>query len=355
MPRGSRVGAGWLPDWLQIRRQDGRPWQRQCPLCACCWRWLRRWLLAIAAIVLSGNAPAADAPPPGVFLKGATVPRAKALALDAAMLRGWHVAASGRDHSLFETILEEPASPGPLDDRLPPERTLLRIRADFIATPAGVNAYLRAEEVWWAGAIREWRTDVTEPYRANLMRALNSLERQWVEVYRQRPGTVPRTPRVRVETEGLQSPSATGLPAETETSEGAPAVRVAPLPVTADADATAPPDDTGAAMPPSLTPDQAPDQAPASGPPLMLDPAAETTPAPEPAPQQYAVGIWAYYAEQSARERGCEPADWGAVLIGDGGGASELHRVYCADGSTLVVRCDRERCRDGQSAALPSR
>lgn len=305
-----------------------------------------RWAALWAALAWLGGALAGERP--GVFLEGATVARAKALALDAAMLKGWYVAGSGPDHSQFETVLEEPAAAGPMDGRVPPERTLLRIRADFIATPAGVNAYLQAQEVWWQGESGEWVADVTDIYRANLLRALESLQRQWTAFRKQHPGAEPRvpTPRVRVEATAPHRaparPDHAGQPHPTGPFGDNPR----PLPV------------SGAPPPPEI-----PQSMPAPQPPTApRAPVVETAvptvrtlplPAEPPAPiatpvplQDYNVGIWAYYAEQYAREHGCPPGDVGAVLEGDSG-ASELHRVWCADGGSRLVRCDREHCQDG--------
>jgi len=134
-------------------------------------------------LLLSAVTLAAPGDRPGVLLEGATIARARALALDAALIKGWQVTESGRAHVIFETRLEQPASIGP-PGALPPDQTTLRIRADFIATPAGVNTYLYAEEVWWPGSARQWIGDVTQRYRTNLMNALSSLQRQWTGLAR---------------------------------------------------------------------------------------------------------------------------------------------------------------------------
>lgn len=116
--------------------------------------------------------------PPSTQLPGATVPRAKALSLDAALLRGWTLIETGRDYAVFETPLDEPAGAGP-PDASRSERTQLRIRADFTATQGGVEARLRAEEIWRAGTPGAWSTDITALYHEHLQRALQSLNRQW--------------------------------------------------------------------------------------------------------------------------------------------------------------------------------
>lgn len=245
------------------------------------------WLCFWGLFGPSTNAaePAAAGARPGAFLEGASVPRAKALALDAALIRGWQIADSGPAHSVFETWLEEPASAGP--PGVPtPAQTLLRIRADFIDTPAGVNAYLQAEEHWYPGTAEHWSADVTGRYRANLANALASLERQWRDFSRRGSPTGPPA------SASAPIPHADGSPA-------APRIRVEPEPVPVAPEVTA-----------------------------------------------VEVGLWAYYAEQYALGRGCTLADLGAELVNDEG-ASELHRVHCLGRASLLVRCNRLGCGDG--------
>jgi hypothetical protein len=237
-----------------------------------------------------------------VLLEGATIARARALALDAALIRGWQVADSGRAHVIFETVLDQPASVGP-PGALPPDQTTLRIRADFIATPAGINTYLYAEEVWWPGSERQWTGDVTQRYRANLMNALGSLRRQWIELARA------DADRGRRMAPGLSS--AQPIPDGIE-----PKVRVEPM----DRDRV------------TTTTEPIP---------------VERAPEPEAMPMDIEVGTWAYYAEAFASQQGCDLGELGAQLVSTQQG-SELHRVHCADHSTLMVRCDRLGCATAQ-------
>lgn len=111
--------------------------------------------------------------PPSVYLDQANVPRAKALALDAALMKGWRVVVSGMDHSVFETLIEEEPDGGE------PIAVLLRIRADFVPAGGGVRVALTATEIRSPGTQVEYRRDVTEDYRANLHNALASLRGQW--------------------------------------------------------------------------------------------------------------------------------------------------------------------------------
>jgi len=54
-------------------------------------------------------------------------------------------------------------------------------------------------------------------------------------------------------------------------------------------------------------------------------------------------GAWAYYAEQYARNRGCESADGGTILEYRHP-EFELHRIRCENGGSVFVRCSAETC-----------
>jgi hypothetical protein len=292
--------------------------------------------MVLALLLAYGCAPAAAEAIPGtapsVFLAGANLPRAKALALDAALIKGWRVAVSERDHVVFETRLDTPASAGPPDvtgGRLaPPATTLLRIRADFSTTANGVVTALTAVEVWYAGTPREWTAEVTGQYRANLMNALESLRTQWAGLAPSVPaghaGAAPSAPRTAPQ---HASPSTGPAPA------AAPLRRdvTAPVAAAAPAPAAAPPATPAAAIVPR----------PAVPPRTRPDTGAQPIPADDP------IGVWAYHAEEFASARGCLLADRGAVLVQELEGA-ELHEVYCRDGTRVAVRCDRVSCMDGR-------
>lgn len=270
-------------------------------------------LLSFALTVCGSSSALADGSP-SVRLEGANIPRAKALALDAALLKGWQLAESGRAYAIFETPLDTPASPGPADARAS-ETTLLRIRADFIEADGAVIATLRAEEVWRPFTPRAWTTDITDSYRGNLDRALASLHRQWDAFIRSRGRSVSPTPpsgssSTRAGTAGTRAPS---------TAPAAPSSAIRPL----DPDRLRP---MPAPSAPTNTPRPIPEQ------PQTAYPSTDQP-----------VGIWAFDAERLARRRGCDLDDRGAVLVSDKAGV-ELHRIGCLDRPVMLVRCNRERC-----------
>lgn len=230
---------------------------------------------------------------PSIQLPDATVPRAKALSLDSALIKGWRLVDSGRDYAIFETALDEPASAGPADAR-GSEKTLLRIRADFSQSKGGVTAQLSAKEIWRAGTERAWSTDITQTYRAHLERALASLNAQWRQYTEANSRSAP-----------LRTPGRQPQPAAIIDSD--------PRPL--DPDAVSKRRQDRAAEPQTA---------------IALQP-------------NNRIGIWAFDAEQIARQRGCTLDEIGAILVSEQT-AVELHRVGCIDRGAMLVRCNRERC-----------
>jgi hypothetical protein len=287
--------------------------------------WSAPTLIALLSLLLPGKpVAAADAglaaapAPPSVLLPDANIARAKALALDAALIKGWRVVSSAPAQVIFEIDLDAPASAGP-SGVAPPETTLLRIRADFEEAPDGVLAALSANELWFAGTAREWRADVTAAYRGNLMNALTSLRQQWAAIAPRRPTAAGTSPRAQSD----------GAPASAAPVQRFEPPRRARLRDSAGSD---------------IAPSPAAPVTPLPGTPVPPQPAAGPQ---APAQAADAVGIWAYHAEAYAAARGCVLAARGAVLLEqaiDG----ELHRVYCDDGNSRLVRCDRQACGDAE-------
>ena len=55
-------------------------------------------------------------------------------------------------------------------------------------------------------------------------------------------------------------------------------------------------------------------------------------------------GVWAYYAEQYARLRGCEIDETGAQLI-ENRADGEVHKVSCVGSASYLLRCQNGVCR----------
>lgn len=141
--------------------------------------YLIKWRCLLLLLVLTtSSASTAASAGPSVLIANSTLPRVKALALDTALARGWTLIESTADRIIFETPLDQPASAGPPGAE-PPATTQLRIRTDLEQLSNGTRISLQAEERWWSGSAREWRTDVTRLYRDNLQEALRSLQQRW--------------------------------------------------------------------------------------------------------------------------------------------------------------------------------
>ncbi|WPL13240.1 hypothetical protein Thiosp_03034 [Thiorhodovibrio litoralis] len=230
---------------------------------------------------------------PGVYLEQANVPRAKALALDAALIKGWQVAASGSDYSIFETMVHES---GARESGGGPKSVLLRIRADFSRDAGGVRVSLVATEISAPGTSRESQRDVTDDYRVNLYNALASLRQQWDDfALAGRPSRQPPD-RNRSDADSRTAPAG-----QSAGSTAGQSTRPAARPVIPD-------------------------------------------PPPPPPP----AGQWSYEAEKLAARHGCKVASSGAILLGGRADSQEtgheVHRVSCDNRSALLVRCDSEGC-----------
>jgi hypothetical protein len=172
---------------------------------------------------------------------------------------------------------------------------LLRIQASFLESPAGVAVALRAQEIRVGPNVMTQVQDVTRRYRDNLFNALDALAAKWgLGSSAQRAG----------------APTSAGSGPEPITRRQ-PVVRTEPVPRPA------------ADRQPALDTDGA------SG-----------------KPPDYRVGSWAYYAERYAETQGCALGELGAVLEAQHGGI-EVHRVHCADGRQLRVRCSDQGCGAG--------
>lgn len=255
------------------------------------------WLmLALLCAVWGGAVQATPARgadgAPSIYLEQANVPRAKALALDAALIKGWRVAASGRDYSIFETMVR--GSDATLDDdsadgESAPRSVLLRIRADFSRDAGGVRVSLVATEISAPGTQAARERDVTQDYRANLDNALASLRQQWDDFAR---GGRP----------SRQPPGANGADVDARAGRASQTVSESPRPLSR---------------------------------PIAPDPPRPT-------------GQWSYEAEKLAARHGCKVSSRGATLLGDRASSRdsghEVHRVSCDNRSALLVRCDSEGC-----------
>lgn len=225
---------------------------------------------------------------PSTLLLHAEIPQALAFAADTARQRGWSILHSGPASVTFEQTIDTDGAGASAQ---------LRIEASFSESPAGVTVALRAQEIQSSQDGATKVRDVTQHYRENLLNALDSLASKW----------------------GLRPAAAGAVPPAATDPPAAPAPALTPPDVPAQ-DVPAPTVTPGPTVRTTM--------------PMPSDPAGRTT---------RRVGAWAYYAERYAEGYGCPPGDLGAVLEGSRDGA-ELHRVHCADGRQLLVRCRAGVC-----------
>ena len=276
------------------RPRPARPWPIRIGLTA---------LVLIAALGPRVQALTGPSAAPSTLLLHAGIPEALEFAAETARQRGWTILHTRQDSVTFEQ---------PIDADGTATSALLRIEASFTKSPAGVTVTLRAQEIQTSdGGAAETR-DVTQPYRENLLNALDSLASKW----------------------GLRSASAGTAP---------------PQPGRAHARAGTGPTAGGGRAQPS-----GPGRAIPGGD-ARPHPANVQTRLPGPADMtDRRAGAWAYYAERYAEGHGCTLGDLGAVLEGTRDGA-ELHRVHCADGRQMLVRCQAEGLRCGALTPTPFR
>jgi chemotaxis protein histidine kinase CheA len=351
------------------------------------WCVLGIWLLAGCAgnqmrsdVFASGNQPQ-------VLIPGATRSEVKGLAMGSARAKGWNIVTSTDDRLVMQRPLD-PASPSALalgvaKSAVPP---VIEVTSAFAEQSGGVNVALAATLISQPpGEPSPKRVDYTENYRDALEQSLASLRSNWTSNRQRVANSMP-----------TQSPN-TGPPATgTDAGNNTPLVQAWGQTV---ADGTAP---KQAADPvPAPTPSRAPTQPrestfPTATPPAPgLDQAATTltapspsqpTPAPRPstpspAPvvdgsnsvpdprpaertmpsqptpepvepkdnmlslnQTDGTGVWAYYAEQYARLRGCNVTDAGAQLI-NSGADGEILKVSCVGSDSYLLKCQNGACR----------
>jgi hypothetical protein len=122
-------------------------------------------LLSLPLLVLAASDP------PSILLVKANIPRAKALAVEAALQKGWRLQEQGAGYGIFESDLPP--------DATDPGRSRLHIHAEFTKTLPGVRVSLTATQLFNPGRANQRAEAVTDLYRLNLDNALASLRHQW--------------------------------------------------------------------------------------------------------------------------------------------------------------------------------
>jgi len=332
---------------------------------------------------------------PQVALPGASMQDARSVAMAAARTRGWDIVAADANQLLLERPLppELPQAQA-LGSALAPPR--MQVETNIAERGDGSIVALRAFVLTNPGTPEEKRLDYTSEYENQLLISLSSLSSAWIAARDKLRAEVP----VLAEREGggdteadtgadlgdvAQTVSADGAAAAdaSTTAQEAPAatprVAAAPTatrsaapsssapppairstttqsvttgPVTTQPRSAQPATSAGAAsgsalVAPTIEAPRSPTTAAEAAAPAPRTPApvAPTVAADSGAPnamlalnQGSRKGLWAYYAEDFARLRGCALGDRGAMLLQETNGF-EIHEVQCVGSSNLLVKC----------------
>lgn len=312
--------------------------------------------LAAIALVLAGcgGGPTRPDTPerfdptkPNLYFAGADVETVRSVAMGKAVTQGWQIVDANDERFVVRRPLAAAAAesvvPG---SSLSPRPPVIEVQTDLVPQPHGVIVAVAANVVVDPGSEAETRIDYSDTYRADLMRSLARLRRDWAETRGRIAAAIPDLPAPQPTenslAEWLATPNASEVDGLATEPEPVPVVEPSEQPVT--------PTDTLAVAPPPSEPEP-------SVPPTAAAPRADILPTAPPAtaspdlPNRDVLvldptptGVWAYYAEHYAQVRGCNLAGKGAVLI-DKTERAEIHRVYCEGGRSLLVKCNLGTCR----------
>jgi hypothetical protein len=212
----------------------------------------------------------------------------------------------------------------------------IRIETNFQAHPRGVLVIVHAALIINAGMPNEQWLDYSDQYAEALAISLDSLQTAWMQA------SLNTLTAPSVITSDLMAPNVPSVDdfLSTGPSESSSEQTNQIVPLASEAIPKQGQDSTQPLA--TITPDQQQQPPPQSNQFMTL-----ATPPPQPKPvlpsttQQ---GQWAYYAEQSARQAGCELATQGAILLRRNS-HGELHEVYCLSGASLLLNCQADQCR----------
>jgi len=281
-----------------------------------------------------------DSNKPQTFLAGAEVEQAKSLAMGSAVTKGWHIVDSSGDKLVVRRPLSAAAAQSVTG--APVSTAAVEVTSGFFKRQNGVDVVVGAKMIANEGSKSQRKIDFTNNYKDDLNRSLDSLQQAWNENRWRVSSAAPPLQTKVADPESVGSESAPAA-ADTPQTTGSGSADLADQRVQT----------TAAATPVAVATSTA-----ASGAAPVEDRYAATTPpsrattAPaSPAENMMALnrqqgeqGVWTYYAEHYAKIRGCEVSDAGAVLQ-EKTPEHEVHRVYCEDEKTFLVKCNAGTCR----------
>jgi hypothetical protein len=308
-----------------------------------------------------------DRDKPQTFIPNAKVEHVRGVAMGMAKSKGWSFVDSTDGTLVMQRPLNAAAAetiePGA---GLDPEPALVQVRSSFFPRQSGVDVVLDAQVMVHRGTGEEKRIDYTEEYRPDLMRSLTALRTAWNESRGRVASALPPIPSPWAQQSTASTPAPEDAAAETGTARATVAGEPTGPPVAPPRDAWGGPPALESRMPPPVMtrtsappPTAAAAAAPAPAPVPEIGTARPPAPVPEtgsarppaPAPattlalrEPRGTGVWAYYAEQYARLRGCAVTGEGAVLT-EKTNVYEKHRVACENGTEFLVKCNAGACR----------
>lgn len=277
----------------------------------------------------SGEA-SSEAVGPRIQLPGPGLEQARLLAMGMARSKGWRIIEVDERRLLLERDLP-PESPQArlLNPEGHPRTPRLQVETRLSERGGDVLVGLSASVVLQPGTETERRIDYTRDYEDALLISLNALANAWLENRTRIASAIPLPPDP--DAVVIAEASTDALP-EIATEPTEPAEDASTNPI-APASAS------------SVTLEQPALRRPAGR--LREEFAAAETSEPNemlvldnPSPR----GLWTFYAEASARERGCDPDERGAVLL-RATPAFEFYEIQCTGGGRLMLSCQRGICR----------
>lgn len=297
---------------------------------------------------------------PQTTLPGARLEHARSVAMASARSKGWEIVSAAPNQVILQRELPAdapqavalgytPGSPAPR----------VQVETDMVERRDGTLVALRSFIITDPGTAEARKIDYTESYESELLLSLSSLQSAWLATRDQVTSTVPIPTQAEEETAALDDEL---TPAEAAFAEGA-GEAVADPSLAATPPAAMPPIASAAAAPaPALAPSAVAAPVPAASPAPLPQQSTASAPAagaalpPAPAPATPAQrnemlvlnsgarkGLWAYYAEDYARLRGCVLGEQGAVLLQETS-AYELHEVHCDGRDNYLLRCQGGVC-----------
>lgn len=296
---------------------------------------------------------------PQVTLADGTAAEAKALAMGAARSKGWTVSSSQTNQLTAQRPINTNILPGAA---VAPGSTL-EVTSFFISQPGGTKVATKAEIISPAlGGNPATRIDYTDNLRAPLTQSLEALRTSWGSNRDRLARATPpkdgwadpwagtpyaRTkPKPRTETTDVAAaaaPAATPQPqpAPTTVAQQTPAARPTTSP--SDVGPTPEPKRRPAAPAPVVDASSGLDTRLTTDAPLY--PSASKNMMALPASQMATVASvsWSAYAEQYARQRGCQVSGGGSQLI-ESRQDGEVHKVPCEGSDSFLVKCQNGTC-----------